>query len=303
MSHRCLACDEIIVQNPVQNPAKNHMTDHAGVALHFSSRFQGPPGLVNGGVLVGALACVARTSSRLADPAVASLVARLHRGVPQERDLAVQTTLDPDGLIELTVAHGEDLIATSAVRVVDTELLRHGLDPTLFGPERLEPLVELASPTPAQFHAASQIEVRPKPNPNPFDHCFVCGPANPGGLAVAAAPMSHTTAWALNPRASNFAEPDGRLDTVVALASMDCPSVPSFMSGGIVAPDESALLGSFEAELVRWPPAHVEGGYRLPSRFWRRDGRKVLADIALVDARGTVYALATATWITVPTPT
>ncbi len=274
----------------------------AGVALHFTSRFQGPPGLANGGVVVGALACVARTRSGLADPAVAGLVARLHRGVPQGRDLPVQTTLDPDGLIEVTLADGEDLVATAAVRVVDSDVLRAGLEPTLFGPERLEPLVELASPTPAQVRAATQIEVRPKPVPNPFDHCFVCGQANLDGLQVAAAPMTRTTAWALNPHASDFAEPDGRLDTVVALASMDCPSVPSFMSGGIMAEDESALLGSFEAELLRWAPAQVEGGYRLPSRFWRRDGRRVYADIALVDAPGTVYAMATATWITVPTP-
>ncbi|MFN0027003.1 MAG: hypothetical protein ACKV2O_07455 [Acidimicrobiales bacterium] len=296
MSHHCLACDEIIVKDRT-------VKDGTGPALRFTSRFQGPPGLANGGVVVGALACVARTRSELADPAVVSLVARLHRGVPQGRDLPVRTRLDPDGLIELTLADGEDLIATGAVRVVDTAVQRNGLEPTLFGPERLEPLVDLASPTAAQLDAAARIEVRPKPVPNPFDHCFVCGPANPGGLQVAAAPMTRTTAWALNPRASSFAEPDGRLDTVVALASMDCPSVPSFMSGGIMAEDESALLGSFEAELIRWAPAQVEGGYRLPSRFWRRDGRRVYADIALVDGPGTVYAMATATWITVPVPT
>lgn len=289
--HDCIACREIVVDGPGGVPV-----------LRFGPRFQGPPGNVNGGVVAGVLTCLARRLSTLEDPAVARLTARLHRGVPQGRDLTVETRVDPDGLVELTISDGDDLLVTGAVELVATEVLRAGRSSALWGEDRLEPLTDLAQPTPAQAAFATQHEWRRPPDPNPFAHCFVCGADNEAGLRVGAQPVAPGLAWAANPHAAAFAEADGRLDTVIAVASLDCPSTPSFYAVPVLGDGESVLLGTFDVEFCRVPPAEVEGGWRLPSRYFRRDGRRIYADIALVDRAGTIYALATATWITVPVP-
>ncbi len=292
--HECVACREIVREGP-DGP------DGAPV-VRFGPRFQGPPGNANGGVVAGVLTCLARRLSPLDDPAVARLTARLHRGIPQGRDLTVGQRVDPDGLVELTLSDGDTLLVTGAVELVPTASLRAGRTPTQWGEDRIEPLVSLAEPTPAQRDFASTHPTRTPPDPNPFAHCFVCGADNGAGLRVGAQPVAPGLAWASNPHASAFAESDGRLDTVVAVASLDCPSTPSFYALPVLGPDESVLLGTFDVEFVTVPPAEVEGGWRLPSRYFRRDGRRIYADIALVDRNGALYALATATWITVPTP-
>jgi acyl-coenzyme A thioesterase PaaI-like protein len=290
VEHDCIGCREIVAE-------------HDGVfSLRFGSRFQGPPGNANGGVVAGVLTCIARRVSSLDDPAVRRLTARLHLGIPQARDLAVGVTVRDDGVIDLTVSDGDALLVTGAVELVESDVLRAGLPSELWGADRIEPIVDLADPDAVQRSFADAHPWR-RPGPDsPFLHCFVCGSGNVDGLRVGAEPIAAGSAWAANPHASAFAEADGRLDTVIAVASLDCPSTPSFYGLPVLAEDEAVLLGTYDVEFCRVPPATPPGGWRLPSRFLRRDGRRIFADIGLVDGAGTLYALATATWITVPSP-
>ena len=283
--HDCVACREMVT------PGRR--------GLRFGRRFQGPPGNVNGGVVIGALTCLARTASGLADASVAEVRARLHRGIPQARDLSVEATV-AGAEVGLTMADGDTVVATASVTVVGTDELRAGRRPVAFGPDRIDPLRRLAEPSAVQLDFAARHPHRPGPAGDDFAGCFVCGAANPEGLRVRAEPMAEGLAWAANPSASTFAEADGRLDTVIAVASLDCPAVPCVDALDVLRPEESVLLGSFTAEFLAVPPATVDGGYRLPSRFVRREGRKVSTDIALTDAAGNVYAVADATWVTVP---
>ena len=290
VAHDCIGCREIVVEH------EGHFS------LRFGPRFQGPPGNANGGVVAGVLTCVARRVATIPDPAVRRLTARLHKGIPQGRDLAVTVAVRADGVVDLTVSDGDELLVTGAVELVPTAALREGLPSELWGPDRIEPIVGLAEPDAAQRSFAG-IHPWRRPGPDsPFAHCFVCGAQNDDGLRVGAEPVASGLAWAANPHASSFAEADGRLDTVVAVASLDCPSTPSFYGLPVLAEDEAVLLGTYDVEFCRVPPASPAGGWRLPSRFLRRDGRRIYADIGLVDGTGVLYALATATWITVPTP-
>ncbi|MBM3684581.1 MAG: hypothetical protein FJW83_08590 [Actinobacteria bacterium] len=290
VAHDCIGCREIVIERD------------GAFALRFGSRFQGPPGNANGGVVAGVLTCVARRVAALEDPAVRRLNARLQRGIPKGRDLPVTVVVRDDGVVDLTVADGEELLVTGAVELVPSDVLRAGMPSELWGADRIEPIVDLAEPDEAQRAFASTYPWR-RPGPDsPFVHCFVCGAQNAEGLQVGAEPVAAGLAWAANPHASDFAEADGRLDTVVAVASLDCPSTPSFYGLPVLAEDEAVLLGTYDVEFCRVPPVAPAGGWRLPSRFLRRDGRRIFADIGLVDGAGTLYALATATWITVPSP-
>lgn len=287
-NHNCVACREIV------SPDSSTM--------RFTSRYQDPPGNANGGVVVGALTCVARRASGLADPGVRRITARLHRGIPQDRDLVV-TTSGPNAhaTVDVTVSDRDAVIVSGTVSMVESAELARGLPPTLYGPARVQALSALAEPSGAhrEFSRANPRR-RPLPEPNPFGRCFVCGTDNPDGLQVRAEPIAAGFAWAPNPRADGFAERDGRLDTVIAIASLDCPSVPCVDAVDVLADHEDVLLGTFDGEFLRLPPATVPGGYRLPSQFIERSGRRVLTDIGLVGADGTAYAIATATWVTVP---
>lgn len=286
-NHRCVGCQQIVSPD--------------ASTMRFSSRFQGPPGNANGGVVVGALTCVARKLSPLPNPAVRRVHARLHKGVPQDTDLTVSVTGGGTTEFVINVSHGPDTIVSGTVVLLATDELSAGLPPTLYGPERIAALAALAEPSEAQRHfAATTPRRRPIPEPNPFGRCYVCGIDNPDGLQVRAEPVAAGLAWAANPRADGQAEADGRLDTVIAVASLDCPSVPSVDATDVLSPTESVLLGTFDGEFLRVPPAIVDGGYRLPSQFIERDGRRVYTDIGLVSGAGTVYAIATATWVTVP---
>jgi hypothetical protein len=286
-SHDCVACRDMVT------PGRR--------GLRFGRRYQGPPGNVNGGVVIGALTCLARSASGLADASVAQLRARLHKGIPQARDLTVDTAVD-GAEVDLRLSDGDTLLATATMTVVGSDELRAGRRPVVFDAERIEPLRALTAPTQAQRDFAARHPHRSLAGSDSFSECFVCGADNAEGLRVRAETMAEGLAWAANPAASAYAEADGRLDTVIAVASLDCPAVPCTDALDVLAPDESVLLGSFTAEFLAVPPASVPGGYRLPSRFVRREGRRVSTDIALTDAEGNVYAVADATWVTVPRP-
>jgi len=257
--------------------------------LRFGERFAAAPGRTHGGVVVGAIACAARRASGAADPSVVAISARLHRAVVPGREVGVEVTVDADGLVEVVLADDVQLLATAAVRVVDGALARAGLAATLFGPERLEPL--LAAARSAAGSPSAPVEDR-------YPSCFGCGRAHSGGLQLAARPTSTVTAFAPAPGLSAWAEADGRLDTVVALAAPVCPSTAALRPAEAEA--GAILLGSLEAELLGWPPAEVVGGYGVAAHRWRRDGRKVLTDAALVDGSARPVVLATATWILAP---
>ncbi len=51
------------------------------------------------------------------------------------------------------------------------------------------------------------------------------------------------------------------------------------------------MTGTYGVRFLRVPPVEIEDDYRITSRYLRRDGRKLFTMSALIDSKGTIYAM------------
>jgi hypothetical protein len=142
---------------------------------------------------------------------------------------------------------------------------------------------------------------------HPLPMCFVCGSARAHGVGLRILPSS------LPPRPdcrsgtlvapwvphANLAGADGAVAGEFIWAALDCPS--GFAGAGAqhlgMNGSETMLLGRMSAHIERRP----KPGDRCVIVAWPtgRDGRKLFAGSALLDADGKILAAAQATWILV----
>jgi hypothetical protein len=286
MTHVCYACS-------AENPDRAVFDE--GARLRIPARFTGPPGNANGGIAAGLLLCPALHAARHdgAAPAAAAVTARLHRGLPVERDLAVDAA--PGDAVgagapwSVTVRDGEDTLVSGTV--------------TLAGGGG-SPLPEERAAT---IDAMSRVPVPDRPpfweetGEHPIRGCFSCGPDNPRGLhiyprivedGVTAAP------WEPQPA---FDDGAGALARSVIASALDCSSgicMPARYQRELLTEDRFFLLGSLEVRFLRRAP--VAARYRVVARALLREGRKFFGMSALFDDAGEAYAMAEATWIVAP---
>lgn len=243
------------------------------VSLVIDRRFRGPPNSGNGGYVCG---CLARH-------AAGDVEVTLRVPPPLERSLEVLT--GADGGIELR--ENDRLLATARATGIDV------------------PDVPRVS-----YEAAEEAAGR-----TPYDEqthdlptCFVCGPARAqgDGLRIFAGPLQ---AALPSGRPVVFAAPwvpdgslygaDGYVATEFVWAALDCPT--GYCSVGArhlgLKGDETALLGRMAARIDRRP----RPGDRCVVVAWPtgREGRKLFAESALLDAQQEVLAVARTTWLLV----
>ena len=229
------------------------------VRIVIRRRFRGPPESGNGGYSCGLLGALM--------PGPAEVM--LRKPPPLDAPMAVEQGADGT----LTAVHdGADIITARPAEV----------DVSIPG------AVSLAS---AERAAASFEGFRD----HAFPMCFVCGPDReagdglnifPGELirGIAAAP------WTPDPK---DADEHGIVHPEIVWAALDCPTGWSthykYPDAGI------GLLGSLAASLLR----PVTAGERYVAASWPagRDGRKMYATSAVLDADGEPFAVARATWI------
>jgi hypothetical protein len=235
--------------------------------IHVAQRFCGPPDSANGGYVSGLLARHVRGDAEVT----------LRRPPPLERDLAVEVRGDGEGVV---LRDGDAVVAEAVPATVDIVV-----------PEAVT--LEEAR------RVAADARVLQAPELHPFPTCFVCGPQRERGdglrLFPAAIPGRAVVAavWepdaSLVPRAAN----DDGVPTEIVWAALDCPS--SFSMYLEPELDGPYVLGRLAV--------HVDGPVAVGEPYvvagWREavDGRKLFAGSALYDARGTVRAVARATWI------
>jgi pimeloyl-ACP methyl ester carboxylesterase len=247
--------------------------------LLIDPRHNGPRTSGNGGWVAGALA------QRLAaqhGTAVASVA--LRAPVPLGRPLPLRW--QPDGSLALLDGEGGPVVADAAPATVDD----------------LPAAVPAAPPADVAEAAgvAARLRHQQRGLGDAYAHCFVCGFARPDGLGVIVGPVPDAhgddssglmaTTWV--PPAA-LAGAGGQLSTEAVWAALDCPAGMAW----------SHRLGRSQPIMTVRMAAAIDQPLRAGTHYtvlaWplHRDGRKLHAGTAIVDAQGAVCALSQQLWL------
>ncbi len=234
-------------------------------SIVFSERFQGPPGMANGGFIAGTLARAVGGAAEIS----------LRRPVPLDRPVLISRS-------------------GSRVELSDGEVLAVA--------EAAEPEVEVPDPIP--FVSAIAAAWRfPDYDKHPFPNCFVCGPARKSSDAMRLlAGATHKPGIVAAPWTPDAALCRDVADKVVddvppqlVWAALDCPGAWGIMSAPHIGP-RPMVLGRIAGRVVRAPRVgarHVVMGWRIGE-----ERRKHFCGTAVYDEHGQLCAYARSTWIT-----
>ncbi|MGC0422365.1 hypothetical protein [Embleya sp. AB8] len=237
--------------------------------LVVAARFNGPPGMGNGGYLAGLLA------GRAVGGTASGVTVTLRRAIPLDRPLAIERGAEAGAPTVLLDADGP---IAEAVPV----------DPALPLPAPIDPV------TPAEARAASETFAGFDPW-NPYTDCFVCGTARAEGDGLRLFPgmladRPDTNACVWTPHPSLVAPGTEQVGPEFVWAALDCPGGWTGMDA-----DTALLLGRMTAHVYALPypdePCVVLG------RRLGREGRKVRTATTLYDAEGRPAAHAEQVWI------
>ncbi|MFI7065878.1 hypothetical protein ACIBL3_33105 [Kribbella sp. NPDC050124] len=233
--------------------------------MWIAKRFQGPERSGNGGYVAGQ---VGTALAGLIDAGTVPQVT-LRMPPPLERELDLRA--DASGA---WLSDGESLVA-NAVPVGADFLADAVVDPV--SPE--EALAAEASYRGLQKH--------------PFPSCFVCGPANDGGLQLKPGPLGDgRTACTWKPATDLATGEDDLVDAVFVWAALDCPG-----GWAIDLEGRPSVLGQLTACIDARP--RVGEACVALGRYLGEDGRKTFTASTLYDADGRILARARHTWIAV----
>ncbi|MEO3787664.1 hypothetical protein ABGB12_30430 [Actinocorallia sp. B10E7] len=232
--------------------------------LVIPKRFNGPANSGNGGYSCGVFAAAAGF------PDLPRSVVTLRLPPPLHTPLTVER-----GEEESRILHGDAVIATVTP-----------------GADQIPAVPPVPVETAEECHARYQGHTY-----HPFPTCFVCGLGRPehDGLALTPGPLPGrprevACTWRPDP---SLAAPDGTLDPAFVWAALDCPSGWT--------EDLSArprVLGRMSAQIHTLPSAGER--YVITASSTEPEGRKIFSHSSLHTEAGTLLAVASATWITVP---
>jgi hypothetical protein len=236
----------------------------AADALVIDPRHNGPPTSGNGGWVAGALA------RRLGVPVVSvALRAPIPLGLP------LQVVRQPDGTLALH--HGSQLVADAAPATLALAVPPAPDDDT----------AEAAGVAARLRHQARGLG-------DAYARCFACGFARPDGLGVIVGPVGDdglmATVW--TPPAS-LADSDGTIAPEATWAALDCPAGMAWSHR--LARSAPIVTARMTATIDR----PLRAGERLRVLAWplHREGRKLHAGTAIVDAQGVVRARSLQLWL------
>ena len=226
--------------------------------LIIPARFNGPPDIANGGIVVGAMAETSKGRC---------CTVTLKAPTPLDTPLLVKQHEDGSQGLYL---EGE-LLATS----------QNADSLNLSVPDFLPP--EQAAETLDQYRELDSVGV---------GECFVCGSNRHDGLRVfATKTKTDSTLYAAKfPMHPDFLGVDGYVQPLFIYAALDCPGYFAVTDG-----DDYALLGRMTAEITA-PCKGDKDGTVLAWEI-DRDGRKLTSGTAVYDCEGTLVAKAVSVWI------
>lgn len=302
--HRCYACDEANAERIVT-------AGDGQWELRFPERFTGPPGMVNGGMAIGTLACPALDAAAragVAHPVAARITGRLSAPVPLAKQLHA-TVERADEAYEVKVVDGETTVMTGVVEVADLDAEPNAVLQDLPG-EQAEHVAAMARLTDADPEGSTFWErMRERGDENPFPGCFSCGPDHEHGLRIFPRLAGDREVWSRWRPEPSFTDGGGVLAGSVAASALDCSTTLVFQFDDELARrlrDEGKtaipVLGAFDVRVLRVPPVALDGDYRVLARRVGLEGRRLFGVSALFDRDGVPYATAEATWFTIDRP-
>jgi hypothetical protein len=264
------------------------VVDHERAIVSVPRGFRGPPESMHGGAAAGTVVCLG--DAHLAGP-TARFHLRLHAPPPLQTELPLRAEVDDDAQhLRFEVGEeGSPVISGWAATAADEDVV-----PT----ETVAHLAAAARLTPAQ---RARFDAHVEPDDGEFGECFGCGPGNEDGLGLRTRPIDDRRAWIDWAPGHHWQEGAG-LATLAAVAALDCTSAFPLRHLRHTAPEETTLLGSYDGQIFRRPPASLDGSFRIVTSPRRRDGRKIYADIGLFSPDGEVFITGCATWIVLATP-
>lgn len=225
----------------------------------IDARFHGPPRSGNGGYVCGLVA------SHATDPVVVSL--RVPPPLDTPMDLQV---------------HGP-----ASVQLVDGETVVAETTPSTGRHPEVPATVDLDL---AREASAGYVGFED----HPFPTCWTCGPRRDGdGLEIFPGPVEGVDGLVAAPwtPSEDVDTGNGTVRREHVWAALDCPSYFGAVAG------EPALLASLAADL--WAPVRVgEPHVVLGWATAPADGRRRYGGSAILDADGTILALASSLWVT-----
>ena len=239
--------------------------------LYVDARHNGPRTSGNGGWVAGALA------RRLGAPVVS---VALRAPIPLGRPLPLR--LQADG--SLALCDGDTVVADAAPASLDL-------------PVPAAPADDVAEAA----GVAARLRHQQRGPGDPYAHCFVCGFNRPDGLGVIVGPVADVSAAAADSglMASTWVPPaalaaaDGTVSAEATWAALDCPAGMAWSH----RLGRSASIMTVRMTATIHHPLQPGARYRVLAWPLQRDGRKLHAGTAIVDADGMVRARSQQLWL------
>ncbi len=228
-------------------------------AVRIAERFEGPPGIVNGGYVSGLLA------ERLGGQADVTL----RRPTPTGEAVAIKVRAGSAWIEQA----GEVLVAAQKATL------------------------ELDVPCRPDFRAAQRARELFDAARHPFRECFVCGPdRHPGdGLCILAGPVSEgvvAAPWVPDASLSVDGTEGSPVLGRFVWSALDCPGAMAAVGGALARPMLLGQIHGAHDSAVHAGEPCVVVGWKLASH-----GRKHEVATALLDSQGRVAARSSQTWI------
>jgi hypothetical protein len=306
--HQCFACDE-------KNPDRIVTNTDDGWTFKFIERFVGPTGRAHGGTAIGALTCPALQLAErdgMHHPVVLHVNGRLNLPVPVAKPICVKAYSE-EGRYRVQLHGDSNVILDGFVEVADRETKVGSVlqDPPSEYIEDLQSLSEIVDGDikgPSLFTKLLEVYKVAGSPWEPPPKCFGCSEGD-GALKLSLRKTSQGDTYTRWESEVAFTDGDGRLATTMVVAAIDCINLHAINANDdfdlavkLLQEKKGYMTGTYGVRFLRVPPVEIEDDYRITSRYIRRDGRKLFTISALIDSKGTIYAMGESVAIIFPLP-
>ncbi len=294
--HQCFACDE-------KNPDRIVTDTDDGWTFKFIERFAGPVGRAHGGTAVGALTCPALQLAErdgMQNPVVLHVNGRLNLPVPLAEPISVKAYSE-DGGYRVQLHNDSNVILDGLVEVADrkTEVGSVLQEPPSEYVKDLQSLSEITDADikgPSLFTQLLEIN-RTAGYPIEQTKCFGCSEVD-GALKLSIRKARQGDTYTRWESEAAFTDGEGRLATTMTVAALDCMNLFVIFANDdfdltvkLLQEKKTFMTGTYGVRFFRVPPVEIEDNFRITSRYLRREGRKLFTMSALIDSKGTIYAM------------